>query len=255
MKNQLNQLRRFFARTSAKKFNASATRESIPGSYADDDKDTRLSGAFVVVLILHIVALAGVFAFSKIRDKNQITTPAAAQKKSPPSSLAAVMPGPVEQRQPTPRVEDSSSTLPPEPELPPLPAAGTRTYIVKPGDTLTRISLAYGIKPADIAAANSLKNKDELKVGQEIIVPEVQSAPPTPGAAGTVRKVVKDTPPATTTASKKVIPSTYTIRKNDTLAKVAREFGVSYDELAKLNNIKDPRKIQAGDVLKLPKKN
>ena len=56
-------------------------------------------------------------------------------------------------------------------------------------------------------------------------------------------------------ANSKASTSSYTVKKGDALVKIARDKGVSYDELIKLNNIKDPRKIQEGQVLKLPKKN
>ena len=37
--------------------------------------------------------------------------------------------------------------------------------------------------------------------------------------------------------------------------KIARDHGCSYEELLKVNNIKDPKKIQIGQALKIPVKN
>lgn len=48
--------------------------------------------------------------------------------------------------------------------------------------------------------------------------------------------------------------STYTIRRGDTLSKIAKDNGTTVDELAKDNNIKDPNKIYAGKTLNLPDK-
>jgi nucleoid-associated protein YgaU len=63
-----------------------------------------------------------------------------------------------------------------------------------------------------------------------------------------------------TSASPKVtaIPSpagdTYTIKKGDTLLKIAKKFGVTVDQLLAANKqIKDPNKIAVGDVINLPK--
>ncbi len=249
MKKQLNQLRRFFSRTSAKKLNAATAREAIPASYDDDETDTRLSGAFVIVLILHIIALIGVFAFTRIRDNNPSPALAGDTKKAAAPALAAAQPGRTAPQPTVPRLEPVAAIFPPEPELPRLPLpGGANYYTVKTGDNLTRIALAYGLKPADIVAANRLKNQDDIRAGQELILPAAQTMPPAPESKGTARAEVKSMPPNKST------PPTYTIKKTDTLTKVARELGVSYDELAKLNNIKDPRKLQVGQVLKVPKK-
>ena len=53
MNKPLQKLRRFFARTGTpKKYNATATRDDLSASYDDDESSNRLSGAFVVVLLL-----------------------------------------------------------------------------------------------------------------------------------------------------------------------------------------------------------
>src|SRR5262245_34274918 len=78
MNKPLQKLRRFFTRT--KKFNATANPDALSAAYDDDDGASRLSGAFIVVLVLHIVALAGVFAFARIKDSR------AAVQPNPPAS-------------------------------------------------------------------------------------------------------------------------------------------------------------------------
>jgi LysM repeat protein len=45
----------------------------------------------------------------------------------------------------------------------------------------------------------------------------------------------------------------YTIRGGDTISEIARKYKVSMDEILKLNGITDVRKIQIGQVLKIPK--
>jgi LysM repeat protein len=67
------------------------------------------------------------------------------------------------------------------------------------------------------------------------------------------------TPQATLKATEKTtpaktIPGTYTVKKNDTLVGIARHLNVSYADLTKLNGIKDPKKLQEGQVLKVPKR-
>ena len=43
--------------------------------------------------------------------------------------------------------------------------------------------------------------------------------------------------------------STYTVKKGDTLSSIAKEYGTTYQEIAKANNISDPNKINVGQTL------
>ena len=46
----------------------------------------------------------------------------------------------------------------------------------------------------------------------------------------------------------------YTIKPGDTLSGIALQYGITTDDLVKLNNIADPNAIQAGQVIKVPAK-
>lgn len=46
--------------------------------------------------------------------------------------------------------------------------------------------------------------------------------------------------------------ATYTVQPNDTLTKIAQSLGIDAKALAQLNNISDPGKIKAGQILTLP---
>ena len=48
-------------------------------------------------------------------------------------------------------------------------------------------------------------------------------------------------------------PTTYTIKKGDTLSKIAKSFGVTAQQILTANpQIKDPNKIKIGDVITIP---
>lgn len=47
-------------------------------------------------------------------------------------------------------------------------------------------------------------------------------------------------------------PATYTIKAGDNPWTIARNLGISHEELLKINEIKDPKNLKIGDVLKLP---
>jgi murein DD-endopeptidase MepM/ murein hydrolase activator NlpD len=46
-----------------------------------------------------------------------------------------------------------------------------KTYEVKPGDTLMAIASNYGISVSELAKANNLKNPNQLKISQKLIIP------------------------------------------------------------------------------------
>ena len=44
------------------------------------------------------------------------------------------------------------------------------------------------------------------------------------------------------------------MQKNDTATSIAKRFGVTVDDLLKLNKVTDPKKLQLGQALKIPTK-
>jgi len=53
------------------------------------------------------------------------------------------------------------------------PARVERGYehVVQPGETLSAIAAAYGVRPKAIIEANNLKNPNSLRVGQKLFIP------------------------------------------------------------------------------------
>lgn len=47
-------------------------------------------------------------------------------------------------------------------------------------------------------------------------------------------------------------PATYTVKSGDTLFGIAEEFGTTWQEIAKLNELEDPGRLRVGQVLQLP---
>ena len=88
-----------------------------------------------------------------------------------------------------------------------------------------------------IYAFNSIKS---TRNAQEL----TSSLPP----AGTESRVKPDAPMPT------VVARTYTVREDDRLPDIARQFNVSSDELVVVNNIKDPDRLRIGQSLKIPAK-
>ena len=250
MNNPIRKFRKFFVKP--KKMNATAVRNAASSTYDEETDDTKLSGAFIVVLILHIVAVVGIVAFTRIKEtrKNAETPSSVAvkDKKGAPSTMpVAVLGG------------SKAPQLAPDPIQPTLPAiennppsTGAMIHVVKPGETLTRIAFANNMTVADLLKANGLRGSDDLTIGQPLTLRERNSLPPLPAIPERRNEGVKTSPPRSVTPISK--SGTYTIKKGDSLVGIARENGVSYAELTKTNKGVDPKKIQPGQTLKLPSK-
>lgn len=71
--------------------------------------------------------------------------------------------------QPTPSASlEPSGSLAPTP----IPSPTPQTYVIAPGDTLSKVARKFGVTLADLLAANpSIKNPDKVAIGQEIVIP------------------------------------------------------------------------------------
>jgi len=75
-----------------------------------------------------------------------------------------------------------------------------------------------------------------------------------PGARSTPTPIAQSSGPASATPIPSPTPLTYTIAKGDTLARIANKFHITQAQLVAANpQIKDPNKIQLGDVLVIPR--
>jgi LysM repeat protein len=105
----------------------------------------------------------------------------------------------------------------------PPPPTGD-VYIVQRGDTLASIAARYGTTIAELVKLNHLTNANHIYVGQRLIV----------------RGVVVDP-----------IPATYMVQRGDTLYSIGLRFHLTVSQLVQLNNLVNPNRIYAGQVLKL----
>lgn len=100
---------------------------------------------------------------------------------------------------------------------------------VEKGDTLFNISRRYGVTVEDLRRWNNLRD-NSIKVGQVLRV-----APPSAGrGGGPVRHKM------------------HTVRRGETLWRIAYTHGVSVRELMTLNNIKDVGSLKVGQRIRIP---
>ncbi len=128
------------------------------------------------------------------------------------------------------------------PTPPPViqPTGPTFGYVVKSGDTLFSIALAYNADVETVRRLNNLPD-DAIQIGQVLIVPgtgAVQQPDATPGAS-------QPTP---------ISGFVYTVQSGDNnLVVIAMQFGVAWQDIAAANNILGPNyNIYRGQKLIIP---
>jgi LysM repeat protein len=239
---------------------ARAARSQQIDDYDDDQPTTKLSSAFVVVLILHVVAVGGIYAFNSIKasrrshDRIAISSDAAALAGAKTGEDAdggsAGSNTPVADAKPShPASPVIAPVAAPAPAAPaPLPRmAGARQHQVKTGENATKIAFAYHMTSAELLSANGLKENAVLHVGQMLTIPSSKSE------ARTLSEMHRETPARLTDIPPtRTTPGLHVVKKGDTVHSIARSYGMSSEELIKLNRISDPKRLQLGQALKIP---
>jgi LysM repeat protein len=231
-------VRRTLRRTPRKPLRAAAPRAA--GKYSEDEylieePNVKLSRAFVVVLLLHVVAVGGIFAFSALKDHQQ----ANGSSKSDGGK---------------PAIDPSVTTAANKPNNRESVASSSGTYKVRAGDTLAGIAAQFGLTARDLEQANSTRSNAPLVVGREIIIPEKSTGR---SASSDVQKLLETKDNKSASSSVSGTPEAekyYVIQRGDTPASIARKLKVNSADLLKVNNIDDPRKLQIGQRLQIPSK-
>jgi putative chitinase len=123
---------------------------------------------------------------------------------------------------------------------------GSTTYVVQPGDTLSRIAQRFNTTVAALAQLNGIVNPNRIQVGQRLIVP---------GTGGPVATATSPAPPTATQAQPAPTaarPITYVVQPGDTLFRISIRFGVPLQRLVEANNIQNANVIYWGQVLVIP---
>lgn len=109
-----------------------------------------------------------------------------------------------------------------------------KTYSVKKGDSLYKISRKFNIGIKDLKEANNLPS-DKLPVGLKLIIPSIESNE-------------EEYATENISSSDKEEEIIYTVKKGDSLWEIARKSNLSVKELKRLNSIKSNR-IKPGQKL------
>lgn len=229
----------------------------------EPEPNMKLSHAFVVVLVLHVIAVAGVFAFNsiKVRQEDKVfansAEPAATAETPVAASTPAVEPLAA---QPPPLTEPAAApaaivpkiAAPPAPAAPAAVAANAKTHELQPGETLTKVAKEYGVTVAALQQANHITDPTRIREGTVLVIPAATTAAVSAATPAPAKPAPAAIAPA---ASVKDSGETYVVAKGDNPVKIAKKLNVSYADLMAVNGNPDPRKLQIGQKLKVPAKN
>jgi LysM repeat protein len=177
--------------TPRKRLRAGAQRSAAKYSeedYSAEEPNVKLSRAFVVVLLLHVVAVGGIFAFSALKDHQ--------------SGSAAAKPEPVIQKPGVAQAnatrdsgaldKASGKTVPPDVQklvdTPHAPGGGNakaqnaggtqenagesaKVYVVQRGDSPAGIARKFKVSYADLLRTNNIEDPKRLQIGQKLVIP------------------------------------------------------------------------------------
>ena len=252
----------------SKKHRASTAAAPVP-EMDGDVPNLGIARALVVILVIHVVAIAGIFAHSHWFEEPQETAMAAKEEIKP----AKVLP-------------DSATPLP-------QVSQDDGIHIVHAGDTYSSIAAAAGVKEDDLRKAN---DNIELRAGRILRLPArtivavepeelrrlgdgsavhetevasldpLRTAPPmVETAAATQALLVKPALTRPTVNSVTANPEArageespvrgttkYTVKSGDTFWKIANAHKTTPAAIMKANRISDPKKLKVGMQLTLP---
>jgi len=229
-----------------------------------EEPTTKLSTAFVVVLALHVVAVAGIYAFHSIKAKRREAdgTAVAAKTVAPASTVAAASAVP-----PVPQKAGTApaSAAPVAPALAPAaPSANGAQKTSGTGATAKTDNAASHLPAPSGPSAVIPAQKTPAQTAQAAPSQTAPSRTPAGNPSGT-SVAAKAQPPAVTpikavavvpavppVAAVDSAPKTYTVVKGDNPVAIAKRMNVNYEEMLKLNKIDDPKKLKIGQTLKMP---
>lgn len=93
-------------------------------------------------------------------------------------------------------------------------------HVVQENQSLTGIAQAYGSTVNDLVEANEIPNPNNLVVGQTLVIP--------------------------------IVGSFYWVKSGDSLWSISQRFNISYQELARVNNLSVDQSLQVGFRLYIP---
>ncbi|HWL51987.1 MAG TPA: LysM peptidoglycan-binding domain-containing protein [Chthoniobacteraceae bacterium] len=175
---------------SKKQLNATTAARSMPQAGSEDDEPTmKLSNAFIVVVILHLVAVGGIYTFESIKVHRPQTV---AETESVAPEMAETAPAmPVEQKvAKEPATLAAAVTHEAKPIQPPTPVAAAtaqpgasapaasnkiedsgQVHVVAKGENPYNIAKQYDVSYDELMQLNKIEDPRRLQPNQKLRIP------------------------------------------------------------------------------------
>ena len=163
------------------------------------------------------VSVADIVSANKLRSKNKLSI---GQSLVIPVPMASAS----DRSDSAPRKSSSSlsaKALPKE--------TGGKAHKIKSGDTLWDLAKKYGVTTSEIRQANRMGAHDKLAIGDDLVIPEAAKVSSNRGGA-----------------------FWYTVRKGDTVLRIATKFGLSIAQVLSFNALDNPNRIHVGQKIRIP---
>jgi LysM repeat protein len=183
-----------------KKLRASTARRSMAAPDEMDyeemsEPNMKLSRALLIVLVLHVVAVAGIIAFNTIKSRQGAFPQQRPEAKAAPTAAPAeVAPAAVAKTEPSaapitshattalvnkPAVKEDPKQLEKIPKALPVSntdISGGNFYVVAKGDNPVSIAKKLKVSQSELLAVNNIDDPRKLQIGQKLIVPTSKKA-------------------------------------------------------------------------------
>ena len=179
-----------------KKLRVTTARRALGAAEMDyeemSEPNMKLSRALLIVLVLHVVAVAGIIAFNTIKTRQGPLPPISTESASPKVAVttSAKSEGPTVVT-PTRSDEAKVARVPPKPvakddrktdhakpaESNSTKSEAPKTYVVAKGDNPVSIARKLKVPYDDLMAANHIENPHKLQIGQKLIIPTKPTKP------------------------------------------------------------------------------
>ncbi len=164
------------------------------------------------------ITVADIVAANKLKSKHRLSIG---------QSLVIPVPMAAADEKPSKRSEHKSEVALSDK---PLPKADGKKHTIKSGDTLWDLAKKYGVTTSEIRQANRMGAHEKLAVGETLIIPEAEKVTSNRGGA-----------------------FWYTVRKGDTVLRIASKFGLTIAQVLSFNAIDNPNQIHVGQKIRIPK--
>jgi LysM repeat protein len=149
------------------------------------EPNMKLSRALLIVLVLHVVAVAGIIAFNTIKSRQgtvpPVSTAKATTQKTTASNVSTTETSKAKEESPKPAVKEERKAIPVKPVAETAPKAtetSKKTYVVAKGDTPVSIAKKFKVTSDQLLTANNIEDAHKLKIGQKLVVPAPKEKAP-----------------------------------------------------------------------------